>query len=97
MITDKALSGKVALVTGASQGIGRAIAVALGRRGAKVVVNFLPDANGSTREQDARKVAAEVEAAGGQGAVLKGLVKRIAPAVEVTTIGEPHEVAAFKA
>ena len=69
MITDKALSGKVALVTGASQGIGRAIAVALGRRGAKVVVNFLPDANGSTREQDARAVAAEVDAAGGQGAI----------------------------
>lgn len=33
----------------------------------------------------------------GSGAVLKGLVKRIAPAIEVTTIGEPHEVAAFKA
>jgi [acyl-carrier-protein] S-malonyltransferase len=33
----------------------------------------------------------------GSGAVLKGLVKRIAPTIEVTTIGEPHEVAAFKA
>jgi len=32
----------------------------------------------------------------GSGAVLKGLVKRIAPAIEVTTIGEPHEVAAFQ-
>jgi [acyl-carrier-protein] S-malonyltransferase len=31
----------------------------------------------------------------GSGAVLKGLVKRIAPGIEVTTIGEPHEVAAF--
>jgi len=69
MITDKALSGRVALVTGASQGIGRAIAIALGRRGAKVVINFLPDAGGSTREQDARNVAAEVEAVGGQGAI----------------------------
>jgi len=29
--------------------------------------------------------------------VLKGLVKRIAPTIETTTIGEPHEVAAFKA
>lgn len=31
----------------------------------------------------------------GSGAVLKGLVKRIADTIEVTTIGEPHEVAAF--
>jgi [acyl-carrier-protein] S-malonyltransferase len=33
----------------------------------------------------------------GSGAVLKGLVKRIAPTIEVTTIGEPHEVAGFNA
>ncbi len=33
----------------------------------------------------------------GSGAVLKGLIKRIAPTIEVTTIGEPHEVAAFNA
>jgi len=33
----------------------------------------------------------------GSGAVLKGLVKRIADGIEVTTIGEPHEVDAFKA
>jgi [acyl-carrier-protein] S-malonyltransferase len=33
----------------------------------------------------------------GSGAVLKGLVKRIAGTIEVTTIGEPHEVAAFTA
>jgi [acyl-carrier-protein] S-malonyltransferase len=33
----------------------------------------------------------------GSGAVLKGLVKRIAPSIEITTIGEPHEVEAFKA
>ena len=31
----------------------------------------------------------------GSGAVLKGLVKRVAPTIEVTTIGEPHEVDAF--
>ncbi len=31
----------------------------------------------------------------GSGSVLKGLVKRIADTIEVTTIGEPHEVAAF--
>jgi [acyl-carrier-protein] S-malonyltransferase len=33
----------------------------------------------------------------GSGAVLKGLVKRIAETITVTTIGEPHEVAAFTA
>lgn len=32
----------------------------------------------------------------GSGAVLKGLVKRIADTIDVTTIGEPHEVAAFQ-
>jgi [acyl-carrier-protein] S-malonyltransferase len=33
----------------------------------------------------------------GSGSVLKGLVKRIADTIEVTTIGEPHEVRAFTA
>jgi 3-oxoacyl-[acyl-carrier protein] reductase len=62
-ITDTALSGKVALVTGGSRGIGRAIAVALGRRGAKVVVNY------AARVDAAREAAAAVEAAGGQAAI----------------------------
>jgi 3-oxoacyl-[acyl-carrier protein] reductase len=62
-IVDKALQGKVALVTGGSRGIGRAIAIALGKRGAKVIVNF------ASREEAARETAAAVEAAGGQAAV----------------------------
>jgi 3-oxoacyl-[acyl-carrier protein] reductase len=37
------LAGKVALVTGAQQGIGQAIALALGREGANVIVNYLDD------------------------------------------------------
>src|SRR3954471_5566080 len=63
-IIDKALAGKVALVTGGSRGIGRAICVALGRRGAKVVINY------ASREDAAREAAAEVEAAGGQAAII---------------------------
>jgi 3-oxoacyl-[acyl-carrier protein] reductase len=62
-IIDTALQGKVALVTGGSRGIGRAIAVALGRRGAKVIVNY------ASRADAARDAAAAVEAAGGQAAI----------------------------
>jgi 3-oxoacyl-[acyl-carrier protein] reductase len=52
------LSGKVAVVTGASRGIGQAVAVRLGRLGASVVVNYSRDASG------AAATVAEIEAAG---------------------------------
>jgi 3-oxoacyl-[acyl-carrier protein] reductase len=61
---DRDLEGKVAVVTGASRGIGRAIAVALGARGAKVVINY------TANEGAAAEAVAAVAAAGGQ-AVLK--------------------------
>lgn len=49
------LQGKVALVTGASRGIGRATALELAKRGAKVVVNYL---NNKTK---AEEVVAEIK------------------------------------
>ncbi|MBA4028459.1 MAG: sugar dehydrogenase [Planctomyces sp.] len=52
------LAGQKALVTGASSGIGRAIAVALARAGADVAVNYIGD------EAAAREVIAEVEGCG---------------------------------
>jgi 3-oxoacyl-[acyl-carrier protein] reductase len=54
------LTGKNALVTGASRGIGRAIALELAANGAFVIVNY----NGS--EDAAEQVAAEIRAAGGE-------------------------------
>jgi glucose 1-dehydrogenase len=52
------LVGQKAMVTGAASGIGRAIALALGRAGADVVVNY------SSREAEAEKVVQEIEEAG---------------------------------
>ena len=51
------LSGKVALVTGGSRGIGRAAVIALAERGAHVVINYV------SNEGAAREVAETVERA----------------------------------
>jgi 3-oxoacyl-[acyl-carrier protein] reductase len=55
------LEGQIALVTGASRGIGKAIALALGRAGAYVVINYKD--NQSAAEETLRAL----QAAGGQG------------------------------
>lgn len=54
------LKGKVALVTGASRGIGRATALELAKRGAKVVVNYL------NSKAKAEEVVAEIKKNGGE-------------------------------
>ena len=56
-----ALQGQVALVTGASRGIGRAIGLALGRAGAHVIVNFRGNRDAAEESLGA------IRAAGGQG------------------------------
>ncbi len=58
------LTGKVAVVTGSSRGIGRAIALLLARQGAKVVVNS------SKSSEAAAEAANEITAAGGQAIVV---------------------------
>jgi 3-oxoacyl-[acyl-carrier protein] reductase len=55
-----ALSGQTALVTGASRGLGRAIAQRLARDGASVIVNY------RERRGDAEHVVQEIETAGGR-------------------------------
>jgi NAD(P)-dependent dehydrogenase (short-subunit alcohol dehydrogenase family) len=64
------VAGKVALVTGAQQGIGRAIALALAREGADVGVNYLDDRDAAER------VAAEIRGSGRRVCLVRGDVAR---------------------
>jgi 3-oxoacyl-[acyl-carrier protein] reductase len=64
------LTGKTAVVTGASKGIGAGIAKAFGNEGANVVVNY------ASAKADAEKVAAEITKAGGKAIVVQADVSK---------------------
>ncbi|HVW73155.1 MAG TPA: glucose 1-dehydrogenase [Rhizomicrobium sp.] len=66
------LQGKVAVVTGASKGIGAGIARALGAAGASVVVNYASDKAGADR------VVADIKARGGKAVAVQGDVSKAA-------------------
>jgi Dehydrogenases with different specificities (related to short-chain alcohol dehydrogenases) len=69
------LDGKVALVTGASRGIGRAVALKFAAEGAKVAVNYL------TSEEEAHQVVQEIESRGGEALAVRADVARKADVV----------------
>src|SRR6476469_997749 len=64
------LNGKVAVVTGASKGIGAGIAKEFAREGASVVVNY------ASAKQDADRVVDEISKAGGKAVAIQGNVAK---------------------
>src|SRR5438067_13420416 len=64
------LKGKVAVVTGASKGIGAAIAKGLSAAGAAVVVNY------SSSKENADRVVADIKTKGGKAIAIKGDVAK---------------------
>ena len=75
------LDGRVALVTGAQQGIGRATAEALGHAGASVIVNFLDD------HEAALQVVESIQECGSSAKAVKGDVGLRSDCEEMMTAG----------
>jgi len=76
-MVEKYLTGKVALVTGASRGIGRAIALKLADAGAKVAINFAGNV------EKAEEVKAEIESRGGAAMLVQGKVDNFEVVTEI--------------
>jgi len=76
------LAGKVALVTGAQQGIGKAIALAYGREGASVVINYLDS------QAAADEIASQIRALGQQAVTIAGDVAQAADVRRMVEAGE---------
>src|SRR4051812_27002187 len=66
---DGKLTGKVALITGADSGIGKAVAIAFAREGADVVISYLNE------DDDARDTAKWIEESGRRALVVPGDIK----------------------
>jgi 3-oxoacyl-[acyl-carrier protein] reductase len=82
VMSSKTLTGKVALVTGGSRGVGRAAALALAKVGADVAVCF------QHREAEAKAIGAEIESVGRRALVFRADVSK---ASEVTRLVQTVE------
>ena len=83
-MSEKILTGKTAIVTGGSRGIGAAIAEALGKAGASVVVTF----NSNAGEAD--KVVSKITAAGGKAVAIKADVSEPTAGKALFDAAEKH-------
>ena len=81
MTSSNDLSGKVALVTGGSRGIGKAIARELGSRGATIIINYLKNhsaAKAAVEELEAEGISARrIKAHVGDEAAVEALITKI--------------------
>lgn len=73
------LKGRVALVTGGSRGIGKAVCLALAKTGAHVAVNYL------SRSHEAEKVCSDIRACGGRALAVQADVSRSAAVQEMVS------------
>lgn len=78
------LVGKVALVTGASRGIGRTLALALAGAGADVAVNY------HTHAEEAHAVCSEIEHRGGRAFAVQANVSNAAEVVRMVESVQRH-------
>ena len=76
--------GKVALVTGASRGIGRAVALALAKAGADVAVNY------HTHAEEAHAVCSEIEGLGRRAAAVQANVSNAAEVAQMVESVQRH-------
>lgn len=67
---EKKLEGQIAIITGASSGIGAGVAKAMAKAGASVVINY------SSSEERAKKVLAEIQEEGGTGIIVHADVSK---------------------
>lgn len=71
------LNGKVALITGASRGIGRGIALELAKEGASIIINYVKN------DEKAKEVLKEINDIGGYAKLLKGDISTFDGAKEI--------------
>lgn len=73
------LKGKVAIITGADSGIGRAVAIAYAREGADIVISYLNE------DQDAAETARLVKEAGRKAILIRGDIKSVEQCKEIVS------------